>query len=252
METIIVSMTENSVQRDAVDRFINATEQAKKALEGKYQDRFNGLGSAKLHAIKQGDRVVKNHASALDVLIDLRNVIQHSHVNNGLPIAIPRQDAVEAMERIANFIERQPQIKDFMVKNPATLSPDSAIEEASEQVVRLDLSQLPVYNNGSYAGLFTTNAMARWLGSEVRSEGGALIVENVRVSEVLEHVEQHEEAKFVGPTQSALKVCETLSKETAPPAILVTTDGTAAGQLQGIATRFDVARILRAATVTYP
>ena len=245
-------MTEIQEQRDAVDRFINATEQAKKALEGKYQKKFTGLGAAKVHAIKQGDRVVKNHAAALDVLVDLRNVIQHSRVNKGLPIAIPREDAVEAMERIAEYIERQPQIKDFMVKDLALLSPGSAIEEASEQVVRFDLSQMPVYEDGSYVGLFTTNSMARWLGNAIRSEGGTLIVENVKVSEILEHVEQHEVPKFVRPAQSALKVCETLSKETAPPAILVTTDGTAAGQLQGIVTRFDVARILREATVTYP
>lgn len=245
-------MTDTDTQRDAVDRFINATESAKKALERKYQRRFAGLGAAKMHAIKQGDRVVKSHAAQLDLLVDLRNVIQHSHVMRGLPIAIPRDDAVEAMERIASFIERQPQIKDFMVKDPAILAPHSAIEEASEQVVSLDLSQLPVYDEGAYVGLFTTNAMARWLGSAVRSEGGALIVEDVKVSEILEHVELHEQPKFLGPTQSALKVCETLSKVTSPPAVLITADGKQSGQLQGIVTRFDVARILREAVVTYP
>lgn len=245
-------MSETQQQRDAIDRFINAAEQAKRALEAKYRQKFNGLGSAKVHAIKQGARVVKNHAAALDVLVDLRNVIQHSRVNDGIPIAIPRQDAVDAMERIAGFIERHPQIKDFMVPGPSILFPSSAIEEASELVVRMDLSQVPVYTGNTYIGLFTTNAMARWLGNTVRSEGGTLIVENVKVAEILGHVEPHEKARFVAPTQSALKVCETLSKETAPPAILVTTDGTAAGQLQGIVTRFDVARILREATVTYP
>lgn len=245
-------MTDSELQRDAVGRFINATEQAKKALEGKYQRKFSGLGAAVRHAEEQRDLVVRQSAAALHVLVDLRNVIQHSRVNKGLPIAIPREDAVEAMEQIAARIEHHPQIKDFMVKDAAVLSPDHAIEEASELVVELDLSQLPVYDDGSYVGLFTTNAMARWLGNAVRSEGGTLIVENVKVSEILEHTEQHESPRFVRPTQSALKVCETLSKETAPPAILVTTTGTEAGQLQGIVTRFDVARILREATVTYP
>lgn len=245
-------MSETQEQRDAIDRFINAAEQAKNALEAKYQQKFNGLGSAKRYALEKGDRVVKQNAAALSVLVDLRNVIQHSRVNRGIPIAIPRQDAVDAMERIAGFIERHPQIRDFMVAEPATLSPNSAIEDASELVVRMDLSQVPVYDGDSYVGLFTTNAMARWLGSAVRSEGGTLIVENVKVSEILDHVEPHETAQFIAPTQSALRGCDTLSKETAPPAILVTTDGTAAGQLQGIVTRFDVARILRKATVTYP
>lgn len=204
------------------------------------------------YAEKQRDRVVRQNAAALNVLVDLRNVIQHGRVNKGLPIAVRREDAVEAMERIAAHIECHPQIKDFMEKDLAVLSPGSAIEEASEQVVNFDLSQLPVYNDGSYVGLFTTNAMARWLSNAVRSEGGTLIVENVTVADILKHAEEHEEPKFVGPMQSALKVCETLAKETAPPAILVTTDGKPSGQLQGIVTRFDVARILREATVTYP
>lgn len=236
----------------AVHSFINATEQAKRALEGKYKRPFKGLGAAKLYAVSQGDRVVTQHENALDVLIDLRNVIQHGDINGGMPIAVPRDDAVKAMERIAAYIEKQPQIGDFMVRNPETLSPGSAIEDAAEQVVRLDLSQLPVYDDGSYVGLFTTNAMARWLASAIRHEDGHLIVEKVRVSEILAHVEAHEAPQFVKPIGSALKVCETLSKDTAPPAILVTTDGKASGQLQGIVTRFDVARILRQATVTYP
>lgn len=245
-------MTENASQRDAVDRFINAVEQAKTALEGKYRQKFTGLGAAKLHALKHGDRVVKSHAGALDVLIDLRNVIQHNRINGGVPIAIPRHDAVEAMERIGAYIEKQPQIKDFMERKLEVLSPETAIEEASEKVVRLDISQMPVYDADSYIGLFTTNAMARWLGHTVSREDGVLIVENVKVDEILKHVEAHETPHFVKPTQSALKVCESLSKETAPPAILVTTDGSPAGQLQGIVTRFDVARIVHKAIVTYP
>lgn len=245
-------MTEIQAQRGSVDRFINAAEKAKKALERKHQQSFDGLGSAFRYAKAHRDREVLQNKDALKVLVELRNVIQHSHLLQGMPIAVPREDAVEKMERIADHIERPLQIKDFMVSNPATLSPASAIEEASEQVVRMDLSQMPVYDGESYVGLFTTNAMARWLGKSVRREKGYLIAENVTVSEILAHVEAHEAPRFVKPTGSALKVCETLSKDTAPPAILVTTDGTEAGPLKGIVTRFDVARILRQATVTYP
>lgn len=245
-------MVEAQDPRDAVGRFINATEQAKDALGRKYDMEFSGLGTATRHAIKQGDRVVKQHASALQVLVELRNVIQHSRVNQGVPIAVPREDAIVAMEQIAAFIERQPQIKDHMVKTPATLRPSSSLQEASELVVGMELSQMPVYEGSTYVGLFTTNAMARWLSHAIQEGEGLLLKENVQVGEVLQHSEEHERAQFEKPTASALRVCETLSKDSAPPAVLVTTDGTAAGQLQGLVTRFDVPRIVRQATVTYP
>lgn len=245
-------MTEGQDARDAVGRFINATEQAKDALSRKYKQEFKGLGAAVHHAIKEKDRVVRQHAPSLNVLVRLRNVIQHGNVNRGVPIAVPREDAIVAMEQIAAFIERQPQVKDYMVSSPATLHPSSSLQEAADLVVDLELSQMPVYEGATYVGLFTTNAMARWLSSAIREGEGTLLEEDVQVGEILRHVEEHERARFVKPTAPVLGVCEALSKETAPPALLVTTDGTVKGALQGLVTRFDVPRILREATVTYP
>lgn len=237
---------------DSTGRFINAVERAKSALERQYKREFKGLGQAVKFALEKRDRVVKSHASALNLLTELRNVIQHNNFKYGVPVAIPREDAVVAMEEIARHIERQPQIKDHMIKDLVVLTSESSLQDAAAEVIRLDLSQIPVYNGSEYVGLFTTNAMARWLSKSLEANAGVLIEESVEVVQILDCSEDHERPLFVKPTEPALKACDTLSNESSPSALLVTTDGTSRGALQGIVTRFDVPRILKAITVKYP
>lgn len=104
-------MTTADSNLDSTGRFINAIEQAKSALERKYRRKLNGLGQAVIFTLEKRDRVVERHASALNLLTELRNVIQHNNFKKGVPVATPREDAVIAMEEIARHIERQPQIK---------------------------------------------------------------------------------------------------------------------------------------------
>lgn len=141
----VPSMTDTRESTDMVGRFLNATEQTKAALERKYNMPFTGLGGAIRYASDKRHPVVTNHKGALTVLADLRNVIQHGNVNNGMPIATPREDAVEAMEQLSEFIERPPQIKDYMIKAPSVLAPGSSLQEAADAVVRFNFSQMPVY-----------------------------------------------------------------------------------------------------------
>lgn len=138
-----------------------------------------------------------------------------------------------------------------MVSKPAILSPSSTLADAAGLISSLDVSQIPVYDGGDYIGLFTTNAMARWISHAIQEGEGTLLKENVAVSEILDHCEAHERAEFEKPTAPALKACEDLSRETSPSVLLVTTDGTSAGQLQGLVTKFDIPRILRRVTVSF-
>lgn len=224
-------MTTADSNLDSTGRFINAIEQAKSALERKYRRKFNGLGQAVIFALEKRDRVVERHASALNLLTELRNVIQHNNFKKGVPVATPREDAVIAMEEIARHIERQPQIKDHMIKDLVVLTPESTLQDVAAEIVRLDLSQIPVYDGSKYVGLFTTNAMARWLSESLKANAGALIEESVEVVQVLDCSEDHEHPRFVKATEPALKACDTLSNESSPPALLLTTDGTNKGAL---------------------
>lgn len=237
--------------RDNYSRFIAATERVKDALGRQYNQQFTGVGKAVQYALEHDHRVVRHHQRTLKLLVDLRNTIQHHAVRGGVPVADPREDAVEALEKIADQVERHPPIGHF-AHPPKVLAVSDSLRSAAETVVECDLSQLPVYDGDRYVGMFTTNAMARWLGASIGVHDGVLLAENVTVEDVLEYVEPHEKPLFVKPADGAFVACDKLSRTglNVPLALLVTTDGTARGVLQGIVTRFDVPNILRQVSVS--
>lgn len=241
-------MTESE---DLAGRFITAAEGIKKSLERQYGQEFNGLGEARRHAHEKKNVIVRRNEKALKTLEKLRNVMQHSDVIGGKVLATPREDAVLAIEDIAAKIQNPPQIRTYMIKNPDVVSPTDSLARAAELVIEKGYSQFPVYQEGKYQGLFTTNALARWLSEAMQREEGILFEENVTVSAITEFAEEHEHPQFFRPTHSAYKVCDLLSSEKPVPAVLVTTDGKQTGELQGIVTRFDVPNILRQLTTKF-
>lgn len=245
-------VTPATTDRSSLERFLNASERIKDHLSRQYDRQFKGVGEAKRHADSHNNSVVRANGKTLDVLIDLRNVIQHSYVMDGLPIATPRLDAVLAIEAIASQIENAPQINRFMIKDPVTVGPDTSLAEVSHLVISQSLSQIPVCDGDEYLGILTTNALARWLGAAIDRGRGDLIEERVVVNDVLRFSEPHEQAVFVKPTYLASTACNRLTRDDAPVALLITTDARPSGRIQGILTRFDVPHILGALTIRFP
>lgn len=234
---------------DLSGRFISAVEKMKAALETQYQGVFfTGLGQVVRHAKEKRHSVVTRNERLLDRIITLRNAVQHEAYRHGEPVATPRASFVEETERLAEIIVRPPQIKDYMTKSPSCLSPEVRLGEAAGMIIDHNLSQIPVYADDEYVGLFTTNGLARWLSSAI-DPSGEIMQESPTIADVLLFNEHSDTARFGKPTETALRVCDWLSGEKAPHAVLVTTDGTPRGQLQGIVTRFDVPGILRAVTI---
>lgn len=231
--------------RDNADRFINAIEGIKVCLERKYGKEFAGFHSAIKYADERKHPVAKYNRGDLKVLGDLRNVIQHAGVLKGQVLATPRADAVLAAEALAKQFKKATPISKVMVRDPAIVGPKDPLSKATDLIVKRDFSQLPVYHEGCYQTLFTTNALARWISSAMSREEGHLIEENVTIEQVSAFAERHEAPEFVRPTTPAYDVLDKFARKDVLTAVLITTNGKPTGELQGLVTRFDVANILR-------
>lgn len=229
---------------DLTDRFLNACEDAKVALEVSRGKKFKGLGEALRES--GSHPVVSRNKDLLEFLSDLRNAIQHSNRNGGVPIATPRVDVVEAMELLAEQIAGPLPVSKFMTKDPQTVTGSTPLHEAARLIISESLSQLPVVDSeGRHEWLMTTNALARWMGAKF-SDDGELVEDAAAVSDVRPLGEDHDVAELVRPTYPASKACNRLTAADAPTALVVTSDGSQAGALQGILTRFDVPEMLTA------
>ncbi|WP_167346384.1 CBS domain-containing protein [Brevibacterium ravenspurgense] len=241
-------MTPTLESDELLDRFLSAVEEIVEILSKRYNREFKGIGEAIRTANDRNDPVVQRNFRMLKTLADLRNAIQHGDRKQGMPVATPREDTVEWIETLEKQIKQAPQVKDHMIKDVDVLSSSHSLADAAAEIIKHDISQMPVYDGKQYIGLFTTNAMARWLSKHIDTDG-VLMAEKVTVAEVLECAENNEKVKFYKPTSPVHKVCSDLGSADGPVICLITTDGKETGQLQGLVTRFDVSRILKETSI---
>ena len=93
--------------------------------------------------------------------------------------------------------------------------------------------------------MLTTKAVARWVAANIDHEGNVLMTE-VRVSDVLEHLEEHEVARFVARTLTASEAVDLLTSETPPLALLINQDGKNTQSILRILVSSDVPALLDA------
>lgn len=86
---------------------------------------------------------------------------------DGVPIATPRPDTVEHLHGIHH--ELLAPLRIFQrLRAPVVITtvPGRALRDAVRE-----MAQLPVYEDGTYLALLTTNAVARWLAAQISDAG---------------------------------------------------------------------------------
>lgn len=195
---------------NAVQRFIAAFNE----IEGHCRaalgaDEYVGFGKLAREYVAARHLPLK-HQEALLAFARLRNAISHEPYLNGRPIADPRPDIVEQIEQLRDLYFKPPTALSVLgQREVCSVAPGQPISAALEYVRRFDYSQLPVYDGGSYAGILTTNAIARWLAAQLAATGG--LAEAETVGRVLDFAEQHESAWPVARSITAADAVHLLS-----------------------------------------
>lgn len=179
---------------------------------------------------------------------DLRNAITHSGYRNGQPIAAPFPETVAAAMELRSEL-LQPTRVDRYLHAPITAQVTEPLDRHLRTMVASGFSQLPAFHEGTYRGLLTTNAIARWVGAHLEDD---IMELDVPVGEVLGHAEPDESAQFVPRALSAVEACDILTAPGAPVALLVTQTGQRGESLLGVLTVFDVPQMLRDVSVSMP
>lgn len=234
------------MQNDAAGRFIEAIEQIRKSYERRYNKTFKGFGEAWRHAGDRKDPVALRNKDLGNALGDLRNAISHASYLNGIPIAEPRSDLVEAAEKLAESVLNPVKIGRFIDDSPISIDPNSTMPEISRIISEHDFSQIPICSNGQVVNLLTTNAISRWLANSINDQGEIYEeTAGVTAEHLMKYTENIDKPKYVKPNCPAYKVCDLLSSDARIPAVLVTSTGHQNSDLMGIVTAFDVPIILK-------
>jgi predicted transcriptional regulator len=104
----------------------------------------------------------------------LRNAILHRPNRGGEPIADPRLDVVEQIEKIRTVLLSAPALLAVLSPGVTVTTATSSVDEASRRMLDGDFSQLPVLEDGAMVDLLTSDAISRWMASELRDHGRVL------------------------------------------------------------------------------
>ena len=111
----------------------------------------------------------------------------------------------------------------------------------------MSYSQVPVYNNGEFLGLLTTNTISRWLAEQLNTIG---IVDNENtIDKVMKYEEFSDNYKFIDRHKNLFDVTELfrnhLRYTSKLDAVLITETGNINQRILAIITWYDLPNIYR-------
>jgi len=176
---------------------------------------------------------------------ELRNLLVHDRNEPYEYLMVPTTLAVERIERILGHLRDPLRISRALPnREVVTLAPISSVANAIRMVADYGYSQFPVYHEGKFVGLITTSRFAHWLAVHLTPEGSLTDLNGLTVADVLAE-ERTSSYDFISPNETVEEVIEQFSARPRLRCLLVTYDGTPAGELRQIVTRYDVAGLLR-------
>lgn len=180
-------------------------------------------------------------AKDLHLYAKFRNLLVHGQRLTE-PLFEPSAEVLSRIEFIRDgLISPQTAFSKFGRK-VVVVSPSTTLLAVLNLVRESDLSQFPIYENGSFQGLLTENGMTRWLAHHVSNNGSILELDDHSVAEVHALQEERLAAKLVG-RDTPVDIVESLFAEHLfLKAVIITHSGKSTEQPLGIATEWDVAR----------
>ncbi|MBB3677327.1 CBS domain-containing protein [Modestobacter versicolor] len=241
-------MTEGSRAAEFLGLFNEVEQHLRSSLGRADHESFSSLASAYAERTRLPRSVLRD----LGTFAELRNVISHQRYYDGRPIADPAPGVLEHLGQVRDLLLRPPTVLSVLAgRAVVSVRADDPVRAVLHQVRTLDYSQFPVYDDAGWAGLVTTNAIARWFARQVDDD--EVTTGEEPVAAVLACAEDQDAALHVPRTTTAAEAIELLGRPLAHgprPRALVVTDSGREGQAPlGVVVDEDLSALHRALDV---
>lgn len=229
------------------ERFLAAYNLIERAMQRRAGDPGSKEGFRRLvDHLSGSDWTVKRWRDDLIEFAELRNAIVHERVSPGYLIAVPLEDTVERIERIASLMDRPPLVYPRFRREVVALRADDPARKVLNALHETGYSQYPVYQQDQYVGLITDGGIARWLAAWLNGRGREAGADplDLTVGEVLKSEKNPDRARFIS-RQATIYQAESLfagatGDKWRLAALLITETGNPKEKLLGIITPFDI------------
>lgn len=189
---------------------------------------------------------VRRFSSDLISFGELRNAIVHNPKIGNKTIAEPHDATVSKIKELHQYITAPLKVyPEFQFDVLGALA-DDYINKILVEMKANSFSQFPVYDeNGKVIELVNTNTVSRWLSAQLE-ENGTLLMENVKVKDLIPEIEFKENYKFISKEATVydayeLFINQIVKRERNLDVIFITETGSKNENLQGLITIEDIA-----------
>ena len=180
---------------------------------------------------------------------ELRNAIVHNPKIGNKAIAEPHENIVSRISELYDKIsDPKKVIPEFQFKVMGAKK-DAFINDILVEMKKRSFSQFPVFDDNEIVSeLINTNTISRWLSVQME-ENGTIMIDNVKVADLIPEIEFNENYKFVSRNTSIydaydLFISHINQKQRNLDALFITHSGERNEKLLGLITIEDIANLV--------
>lgn len=229
------------------DRFLNAYSAIEHEMERILNLRDHRRFFELVDKSSRVSPVIERFRFDLKEYSELRNAIVHDRAGGEI-IAIPTDEVVEKIERIARLLLEPPKVAPLFMKDVLTLSCSSHVSRAIREFTRMSYTQAPILDDaGVMTCLLTSNMIVKWMGLSL--EGNSLDIEHTTIKNVIEMAGHEQNYEVVSVNMSLFDIpilfYRWQHEGRKLEAVLITQNGDATEKLIGIITNRDLPQVHR-------
>jgi len=235
-------------EHERVERFLGAYNSIDKALRRRAGVDQRVEFSAVIRRAAESSSLLRRYRDDLKEYHDLRNAIVHESTT-AEAIAVPREDTVIKIEALEKHINRPRDALSLATRPVETLEANSDLTTAARMMAEGHFSQIPIYEEGKYRALLTSDLIAWWMG---RTSGFSSTPRpaEVKVGQMLQDEKQTGTCRFVARSATVADALEQFEASchngTRLDAVIITQSGNERETPLGIITPWDLAKVYAA------
>ncbi len=224
--------------------FLNAYNKIDSQLRALYNYKASMSFTDIVRRSAEKNKVVRKYEDELTDFARLRNAIVHQS-KDGKIIAVPCDEAVEAMQKIERLLCTPPTIGQTM-REKKIVSVDDAIslKQALLLISRTGYSNLPVYRGKRMTGILNNRRIIRAMGEVIgRGEDLGAFAANTAVGEILEQSDLFSYYRYLGKKDTLQDILSAFENNRKLLAVLVSENGTVGERIENIVTASDLVAV---------
>lgn len=195
------------------------------------------------------NKVVKKYKDELISLGELRNAIVHNPKIGDQTIAEPHENTVIRFSELYQIITDPKKVIPYFQCTVVGANKNDFINDILIKMKKDSFSQFPLFDeNDVICELISNNTISRWVASQLEGNG-TIIIENVRVGDMISEIELKDNYKFISRNTSIYEAYDLFieqinNKHRKLDALFITQNGKSNESLLGLITIEDIAHLV--------